>query len=61
MSKTLTSPTHVKRYALDVSTTCRGGKFSRVSKRFLDRIEANTRNFVAAQVKAHPSVGKTLF
>lgn len=52
---------HTKQYALDQSKLTRQGKFTRVSKDFLDRIEAKLRNVIAAEVKAHPSVGKTLY
>jgi len=34
--------------------------FDRVSKQFLERIDAHVRNIVLAEVKSHPSIGKTL-
>jgi hypothetical protein len=34
--------------------------FDRVSKQFLERIDAHVRNIVLAEVKGHPSIGKTL-
>lgn len=57
---TITSPSKVRALALDHSKAMRGGKFTRVSKSFLDRIEAKCRAIVQAEVHAHPSVGRTL-
>lgn len=34
--------------------------FNRVSKDFLERINAKVRNLISAEVQAHPSLGKTL-
>jgi len=34
--------------------------FTRVSKSFLDKIEAHVAELVAAEVHRHPSIGKTL-
>jgi hypothetical protein len=57
----IVSPSKIRDLALAVSKEARQGKFTRVSKDFLDRIEAKTYALVVAEVKAHPSVGKTLF
>jgi hypothetical protein len=34
--------------------------FNRVSKEFLERIDAKVRNLILSEVTAHPSKGKTL-
>ena len=34
--------------------------FNRVSKQFLERIDAKVRNLVLTEVKSHPSIGTTL-
>lgn len=49
-----------KDYALEVSAATRGGRFTRVSKGFLDRIEAKMRSIILHEVHAHPSTGVTL-
>lgn len=57
----LTSPTKIKRLALDTAKACRPqAGFTRVSKEFTDAIEAAARAAVVDRVKRHPSVGKTL-
>ena len=56
----ITSPSKVRAYALEAAAEMRGGKFTRVSKEFLDRIEVKVRNVVAQEIHAHPSVGRTL-
>ena len=49
----------VRDYALaQKSATARG--FSRVSESFIDEIDAALANLIAARVRSHPSVGKTL-
>jgi len=58
--KNIISRTNVKRLALEVSAQHRAGKFTRVSKDFLDRIEAVTKRTIVSEVQRHPSVGKTL-
>ncbi len=50
----------MKKLALEVSAQHRAGKFTRVSKDFLDRIEAITKRAIVSEVRRHPSVGKTL-
>jgi hypothetical protein len=50
----------VRRLALDYSKTNRAGKFTRVSKEFFSRIDAQVRNIITAEVQRHPTVGKTL-
>lgn len=54
------SRSNVKRLALEVSEQDRNGKFKRVSKDFLDRIEAVTKRAVVSEVQRHPSIGITL-
>ena len=50
----------VKAHALEYSISNRNGKFTRVSKDFLDRINAKLRVLIESEVQSHPSVGKTL-
>lgn len=50
----------VKKRALDIAESKRNGRFNRVSKEFLDRIEARLAAMILAEVERHPSVGKTL-
>jgi len=57
---TIISPTKLRQFALECSKEMRGGKFTRVSKEFTDRIEAKVRAIVRAEVHSHPSVGCTL-
>lgn len=55
------SPSKIRKLALDTATACRpAAKFSRVSKEFVDAIEAATRAAIIARVKSHPSKGVTL-
>tara|TARA_R100000458_G_scaffold31613_1_gene29009 strand:+ start:2066 stop:2248 length:183 start_codon:yes stop_codon:yes gene_type:complete len=58
--KNIISRSNVKKLALEVSAQHRAGKFTRVSKDFLDRIEAITKRAIVSEVRRHPSVGKTL-
>lgn len=50
----------VKAFALEISRTKRAGKFTRVSKDFLDRMEARFKADIHSEIHRHPSVGKTL-
>ena len=57
----ITSPTNVKKLALAIAGDTRpAAKFSRVSKEFINAVEANTRAFIADRVGRHPSIGTTL-
>lgn len=56
----LLNRSNVKKAALDIAQKERAGKFTRVSKRFLERINDMTLNQIRAEVKRHPSLGKTL-
>jgi len=56
----LINRTAVKSLALAASADSRGGKFTRVSKDFLDRIETKVRILTVNEVRAHPSCGVTL-
>ncbi len=57
----IVSPSKVRQLALDTAKTCRPtAKFQRVSKDFIDAIEAHTRAAIVARVKSHPSKGVTL-
>lgn len=49
----------VKKLALE-KAQLRAWKPERVSKSFVDRIEARVRAMIASEVQAHPSKGKTL-
>lgn len=50
----------VKRTALDVASTTRAQKFTRVGLSFLERIECATLMAIRNEVRNHPSKGKTL-
>ena len=50
----------VKNLALKYSTEYKGGKFTRVSSDFLERINARVAIMIAGEVQRHPFVGKTL-
>lgn len=57
----LTSPTKIRQLALDTAKACRpAARFTRVSKEFIDAIEAATRRAVIDRVQRHPSLGTTL-
>lgn len=56
----LLNKSNVRKLALEHSAAHRAGKFNRVSKEFIEAVEANTRAFIAARVHSHPSIGKTL-
>ena len=56
----LLNKSKVREFALQLSTENRGGKFTRVSSDFIDRIEAKLRNIIRQEIHAHPSVGTTL-
>ena len=45
---------------LHLAAAHRAHKFTRVSKEFLERIDAKVRILVLNEVKAHPSKGSTL-
>jgi len=54
--------TKVKELALHTAQEYRPAwKAKRVSKRFLDRINARVRAMVTEEVKHHPSVGQTIY
>jgi hypothetical protein len=56
----VTSPTHVKRIALEYARAKRAYPFKRVSQSFLNAVEANARAFILYRVEKHPSRGVTL-
>jgi len=57
----IVSPSKVRQLALSVARVCRPtAGFTRVSKEFIDAIEASTRAAITARVKSHPSKGTTL-
>jgi hypothetical protein len=55
-----TSPTHVKKIALQYARAKRAHPFKRVSETFLNAVEANSRAFILNRVEKHPSKGVTL-
>lgn len=57
----LTNKSAVKRMALDLSRSTRGGKFTQVSKEFVDECERFLRQHIVNMVHRHPSKGKTLY
>jgi hypothetical protein len=51
----------VRELALHLASAHRPAQgFTRVSKEFLERVDAKVRNLVLNEVKAHPSKGTTL-
>lgn len=56
----ITSPTNVKKFALDVAQKNGRTQFTRVSKKFTDRIEARVRIMITNEIHTHPSLGITL-
>jgi hypothetical protein len=48
---------HTKQYALEVP---RAHKFTRVSRSFLERIDAKVRALITAEVQSLPSKGETI-
>ena len=52
--------TNTKRKALHYSQTMRSGKFTRVSKEFLDELERMVGRAIQNKVHMHSSKGKTL-
>ncbi len=51
---------HVKDYALAQSKLIRLGRFTRVGKSFLERINSRIAGIIASEIHSHPSKGKTL-
>lgn len=49
-----------KDYALKVAQENRGGRFTRVSESFINRIDAQTRLAIEREIHQHPSKGVTL-
>ena len=60
MNTTLINRAAVKKAALDASQSTRNGKFTRVSKEFLEGINAEVLAMIRGRVHRHPSIGKTL-
>ena len=55
----LINKSHCKTLALE-SIRKTKPQFNRVSKEFLDRIEAHLRSYIIAETYRHPSKGKTI-
>ena len=49
----------VKLFALEMAKS-RAHKFTRVGREFIDRCEAQLKNYIRDQIHRHPSVGKTI-
>lgn len=60
MNTSLINRSAVKKMALQLSVDTRGGKFTRVSADFLEKINAKVEASIRAEVQMHPAVGKTL-
>lgn len=58
--KSLLNKSAAREYMLAQSKNLRAGKFTRVSKSFMDAAEASLKNRICEMVKQHPSIGKTL-
>jgi hypothetical protein len=56
----ITSPTNIRRYALEYAKAKRAHKFERLSKTFLNAVEVNARAFIQDRVERNPSKGVTL-
>ena len=56
----LLNRSRVKSLAMDIAAKERAQNFTQVSKTFLDRIEGRLIRIIQAEVRAHPSKGKTL-
>lgn len=56
----LLNKSKIREFALQLSQETRGGKFTRVSSEFVDRVESKLRNLIRQEVHSHPSVGCTL-
>jgi hypothetical protein len=52
--------THTKRIALDYSQKLRNGKFTRVSRAFLEDLDRTVKRELEHKIRTHPSKGKTL-
>lgn len=50
----------VKELALSISRNRRNGHFTRVSGKFLERIESRLRVVIEKEIEVHPSLGCTL-
>ena len=49
----------VKMFALEMAKS-RAHNFTRVGNEFIDRCEAQLKNYIRSEVHRHPSVGKTI-
>lgn len=58
--KTLLNKAAAREYALEQSRLQRNGRFTRVSKSFVDGLDAVLRTVIAERVRRHPGIGKTL-
>ena len=56
----LINKAEVKRKTLEIAEAERAHKFTRVSKEFIEDIDAQVRNLIINKVKMAPSKGKTL-
>lgn len=56
----LLNKSKVREFALQLSAENRGGKFTRVSSEFVDRVESKLRNLIRQEIHSLPSVGVTL-
>jgi hypothetical protein len=50
----------VKEEALENSKRFKGGKFTQVSKHFIEEVEEDVRMLIYRKVMSHPSKGKTI-
>jgi cytoplasmic iron level regulating protein YaaA (DUF328/UPF0246 family) len=60
MSKLIISPSKTKEFAKYASKEHRNGMFTRVSQDMIDNWDARFKAMIIADVKRHPSLGKTL-
>lgn len=60
MSASVLNQKAIRTLALRLAESTGRGKFTRVSKSFVARIDAKVRTMVAAEIHALPSAGKTI-
>jgi hypothetical protein len=57
----IVSPSKTREYALAMAQAHRpAAKFTRVSKEFIDAVEAQVKAVILQRIKSHPTIGITL-
>lgn len=60
MKTRFVKPKSVRDYALHLSKTERLGKFTKIRRSFIERIDQKVQRSIEWEVHSHPSIGKTL-